>query len=122
MDFMEITEDRHPSAATIIACQLLFSNWYDLIGEETIVDAILDCMVHTSYRIDLMGESLRKKRYNCQAISFESQKPRGGSVCPVPRSVSPEYPFAIQDSKKHWVAIGLSAFTQWKKNTPQCKA
>jgi DNA replication protein DnaC len=62
MDFMEIIEDRHASAATIIASQLPVSNWYDVIGEETIADAILDRMVHTSYRIELKGESLRKKR------------------------------------------------------------
>lgn len=62
MDFMEIIEDRHACAATIIASQLPVSNWYDVIGEETIADAILDRMVHTSYRIELKGESLRKKR------------------------------------------------------------
>ena len=62
MDFMEIIEDRHASAATIIASQLPVSNWYDVIGEETIADAILDRMVHASYRIELKGESLRKKR------------------------------------------------------------
>lgn len=62
MDFMEIIEDRHASSATIIASQLPVANWYDIIGEETIADAILDRMVHTSYRIELKGESLRKKR------------------------------------------------------------
>lgn len=62
MDLMEIIEDRHASAATIIASQLPVANWYDVIGEETIADAILDRMVHTSYRIELKGESLRKKR------------------------------------------------------------
>lgn len=62
MDFMEIIEDRHASAATIIASQLPVANWYDVIGEETIADAILDRMVHTSYRIELKGESLRKKK------------------------------------------------------------
>jgi len=62
MDFMEIIEDRHASAATIIASQLPVANWYDIIGEETIADAILDRMVHTSYRIELKGESLRKKK------------------------------------------------------------
>jgi len=25
------------------------ANWYDIIGEETIADAILDRLVHTSY-------------------------------------------------------------------------
>lgn len=62
MDFMEIIEDRHATKATIIASQLPVANWYDVIGEETIADAILDRMVHTSYRIELKGESLRKKR------------------------------------------------------------
>lgn len=62
MDFMEIIEDRHANKATIIASQLPVANWYDVIGEETIADAILDRMVHTSYRIELKGESLRKKK------------------------------------------------------------
>jgi len=45
---MDFIEDRHASAATIIASQLSVSNWYDVIGEETISDAILNRMVHTS--------------------------------------------------------------------------
>jgi DNA replication protein DnaC len=62
MDMMEIIEDRHAKSSTIIASQLPVANWYDVIGEETIADAILDRLVHTSYRIELKGESLRKKR------------------------------------------------------------
>lgn len=62
MDLMEIIEDRHGRKATIIASQLPVASWYDVIGEETIADAILDRLVHTSYRIELKGESLRKKR------------------------------------------------------------
>ncbi len=62
MDLMEIMEDRHAKKSTIIASQLPVANWYDVIGEETIADAILDRLVHTSYRIELKGESLRKKR------------------------------------------------------------
>jgi len=62
MDFMEIIEDRHSNKATIIASQLPVANWYDVIGENTIADALLDRMVHTSYRIELKGESLRKKK------------------------------------------------------------
>jgi DNA replication protein DnaC len=62
MDLMEIIEDRHAKKSTIIASQLPVANWYDVIGEETIADAILDRLVHTSYRIELKGESLRKKR------------------------------------------------------------
>ncbi|CAM4110922.1 DNA replication protein DnaC [Pedobacter westerhofensis] len=62
MDFMEIIEDRHASKTTIIASQLPVASWYDVIGENTIADALLDRMVHTSYRIELKGESLRKKK------------------------------------------------------------
>lgn len=62
IDFMEIIEDRHACKATIIASQLPVASWYDVIGENTIADALLDRMVHTSYRIELKGESLRKKK------------------------------------------------------------
>lgn len=62
LDLMEIIEDRHGKASTIIASQLPVASWFDIIGEETIADAILDRLVHTSYRIELKGESLRKKR------------------------------------------------------------
>lgn len=61
MDFMEIIEDRHGKMATIIVSQLPVPSWYDVIGEETIADAILDRLVHSAYRIQLKGESLRKK-------------------------------------------------------------
>ena len=62
LDLMELIEDRHGRASTVIVSQLPVSNWYDVIGEETIADAILDRLVHVSYRIELKGESLRKKR------------------------------------------------------------
>lgn len=61
MDLMEIIEDRHARASTIIASQLPVASWYDVIGEATIADAILDRLVHTSHRIELKGKSLRKK-------------------------------------------------------------
>jgi len=62
MDLMEIIEDRHGRAATIIASQLPVTAWYEIIGENTIADAILDRLVHTSHRIELKGDSMRKKR------------------------------------------------------------
>lgn len=61
MDFMEIIEDRHAKASTIISSQLPVGSWYDIIGEETIADAILDRLAHTSHRIEIKGDSLRKK-------------------------------------------------------------
>jgi len=48
--------------ATIIASQLPVVNWFDVFSEETLADAVLDRIVHTSHRFELKGESLRKKR------------------------------------------------------------
>lgn len=62
LDLMEIIEDRHARQSTIIASQLPVASWFDIIGEATIADAILDRLVHTSHRIELKGESLRKKQ------------------------------------------------------------
>lgn len=61
LDLMEIMEDRHTKHATIIASQLPVASWFEIIGEATIADAILDRLVHTSHRIELKGESLRRK-------------------------------------------------------------
>jgi DNA replication protein DnaC len=58
---MEIIEDRHGKRSTIITSQLPIKQWYDVIGEKTIADAILDRIVHNAQRITLKGESLRKK-------------------------------------------------------------
>lgn len=61
MILLEIIEDRHGRKSTIISSQLPISNWYDIIGESTIADAILDRLAHTAHRIELKGESMRKK-------------------------------------------------------------
>jgi DNA replication protein DnaC len=58
---MEIIEDRHGKKATIIASQLPTEAWHQVIGEQTIADAILDRIVHSAHRINLKGESMRKK-------------------------------------------------------------
>jgi DNA replication protein DnaC len=58
---LEIIEDRHGKRSTIITSQLPVAKWYDVIGDPTIADAILDRIVHTAHRIELIGESLRKK-------------------------------------------------------------
>jgi DNA replication protein DnaC len=57
---MDIIEDRYNKMSTIISSQIPVSVWYDIIGEGTIADAILDRIVNSSHRIDLKGESLRK--------------------------------------------------------------
>ncbi len=57
---MDIIDDRFNQKSTIVASQIPVSAWYDIIGEGTIADAILDRIVNSSHRIDLKGESLRK--------------------------------------------------------------
>ncbi len=57
---MDIIDDRFNKMSTIISSQIPVSVWYDIIGEGTIADAILDRIVNSSHRIDLKGESLRK--------------------------------------------------------------
>jgi DNA replication protein DnaC len=59
---MDIVEDRHGKHSTLIASQVPVKNWYDVIGEQTVADAVLDRLVHQSVRIELKGESLRKNK------------------------------------------------------------
>lgn len=58
---MEIIEDRHGKSSTIITSQVPVNKWHDIIGEKTVADAILDRIIHEAHRLDLKGESLRKK-------------------------------------------------------------
>jgi len=62
MTLLEIIEDRHGKRSTIFASQLPVKQWYEIIGEKTVADAILDRIVHDAHRVELMGESLRKTK------------------------------------------------------------
>lgn len=62
---LELLEDRHGERSTLITSQLPVNKWYDVIGDPTIADAILDRLVHSSHRIDLDGDTLRDKYKNC---------------------------------------------------------
>ena len=61
-DLLEIVEDRYDKGSLIITSQVPVDRWHDLIGVPTLADAILDRVVHNAYRIELAGESLRKRR------------------------------------------------------------
>lgn len=69
MMLLEIIEDRHGKGSVLITSQVPVSGWYDIIGEKTIADAILDRLVHDAHRIELKGESLRKTRKRVPAIA-----------------------------------------------------
>jgi len=64
LTLLEIIEDRHGKGSIIITSQLPVSQWYNVIGEKTVADAILDRIVHQAHRIELQGESMRKKEKN----------------------------------------------------------
>jgi DNA replication protein DnaC len=61
-DLLEILDDRVHSKATIITSQLPVDHWHAYLNDPTLADAILDRVVHSSYRLDLNGESMRKTR------------------------------------------------------------
>ena len=63
-DFLEILEDRHNLKSTLVTSQLPIEHWHEQIGDPTLADAILDRLVHSSHKIKLTGESMRKKRSN----------------------------------------------------------
>ena len=60
-DLLEILEDRHGLRSTLVTSQLPVESWHDYIGDPTLADAILDRLVHNAHKIQLKGESMRKK-------------------------------------------------------------
>ncbi len=72
LDFMEIIEDRHGKKATIIVSQLPVSDWYDILQKNTTAaDAILDRLVHTAVRLELKGDSMRRKKSGKENVDKE---------------------------------------------------
>ena len=61
-DFLEICEDRYLIRSTILSSQLPVAKWHEQIGDPTLADSILDRLVHNAQRIEMRGESMRKKR------------------------------------------------------------
>lgn len=61
-DLLEILDDRYDRRSTLITSQLPVDQWHAYLGDRTVADAILDRLVHNSYRIALKGDSMRKQR------------------------------------------------------------
>lgn len=59
-DFLELLDDRHGIAATLITSQFPPARWHELVGDATVADAILDRLIHGAHRIELKGDSMRK--------------------------------------------------------------
>ena len=74
-DLLEILEERYGRRSTIITSQFPVAKWYDLIGDPTYADAILDRIVHNAHRIELTGESLRKKARKSSGADLQASRP-----------------------------------------------
>ena len=61
-DFLEICDDRYQRRSLILTSQVPVAHWHEQIGDPTIADSILDRIVHNAYRVELNGESMRKKK------------------------------------------------------------
>jgi DNA replication protein DnaC len=61
-DFLEICDDRYQRRSLILTSQMPVAHWHEQIGDVSVADSILDRVVHNAYRIELNGESMRKKR------------------------------------------------------------
>ena len=59
---LEIIEDRNSTGSVIVTSQVPVKAWYEIIGERTLADAILDRLIHNAHRLELSGESIRRKR------------------------------------------------------------
>jgi len=72
LTLLEIIEDRHGKGSVLITSQVPVSGWYEIIGEKTVADAIMDRLVHDAHRIELMGDSMRKTRKRNQESPVEN--------------------------------------------------
>ncbi len=61
-DLMEVIDDRHQRGSTLLATQVPVERWHEQIGDPTYADSILDRLVHNAYRIELRGESMRRRQ------------------------------------------------------------
>jgi DNA replication protein DnaC len=71
-DLLEILDDRHGRASTIVTSQIPVELWHDIIGDPTLGDAILDRLVQNAHRLQLTGESMRKKSARNQTLDAHS--------------------------------------------------
>lgn len=60
-DLLEIVDDRYDKGSLLITSQLPVSQWHDIIADPTLGDAILDRIIRDAHRIELKGDSLRRR-------------------------------------------------------------
>jgi len=72
-DLLEILEDRQGRGSTIVTSQLPVDQWHEAIGDPTLADAILDRLVHNAHRLNLTGESMRRKMSTTKHLDQNAQ-------------------------------------------------
>lgn len=68
-DLLEILDDRYQKKSTIVTSQLPINHWYEYLHDETFADAIMDRLIHNAIRLELKGETMRKKQKTLQTES-----------------------------------------------------
>jgi len=71
-DLLEIMDDRHGRGSTLVTSQVPVDHWHEVIGDPTIADAVLDRLVHNAHRLQLKGESLRKRAAKALLLDAEA--------------------------------------------------
>jgi DNA replication protein DnaC len=75
-DQLEIVEDRYDFGSILITSQIPVDRWYEIIGNPTLADAILDRVVHNAYRIDLTGESSQLLTHTVRKFLHHGRQPQ----------------------------------------------
>lgn len=72
-DLLEILDDRHGRSSTIVTSQVPLDHWHEIIGDPTLADAILDRLVHNAHRLQLTGDSMRKKAARARPLDADAK-------------------------------------------------
>jgi DNA replication protein DnaC len=86
-DLMEVVDARYERKSTVITSQLPVEQWYDIISDPTLADAILDRLVHQAFRFEINGPSMRKATVEPKSESAAIRKPSFGRLLSRPAHV-----------------------------------
>jgi hypothetical protein len=112
-DLLEILDDRFNAKSTVIASQLPINHWHDYIGDSTLADAILDRLVHNAYRLQLRGESMRKR----QAISQDEAAGIPPSTQPTVTAKLRQEAKGKLESRSCWIMIDVLSVFRARSDT-----
>lgn len=73
-DFLELVEDRYGSKSLLMTSQLSTDKWFDVIGDATIADAIMDRIIHNSHKLELKGPSMRQEKAKSPKATMKKKK------------------------------------------------